>query len=263
MDCGISSYCLTGTDLDVPKKKSPTMATVAAQTILHSAAPGQFDVVAEQLQKIGAKTLKGAWLDDIKLQHHQDICMAGGAGNSKDVNHPLALSMKEKVKAYQDETFGSKPGVTARMTLSPGKEDPIHQLVLTTYAEKIDTSNQRTGAWNATWTITYESDESAQISGSVKLHTYSYEEGNCQLRTARDFGSKTVVSQEDLPSALMDQIVAWEHEILELLTSYPDLVGDNLRSIRRVLPITKTKMKWDVVSHRNVKTLEKTKPAKR
>lgn len=239
------------------------MATVAAQTILHSAAPGQFDVVAEQLQKIGVKTLKdGGWLDEIKLQHHRDICMSG-AGNGKDVNHPLAFTMKEKVKAYQDETFGSKPGVTARMAMAPGEEDPIHQLVLTTYVEKIDSSNQFTGAWNATWTITYESDESAKISGSTKLHTYSYEEGNCQLRTARDFQTTTVESEGDLPQALMDQITAWEREVLGLLASFHDLVGDNLRSIRRVLPITKTKMKWDVVAHRNVKTLEKTKPAKR
>jgi hypothetical protein len=246
MNCGIPS-CLTGTELDAPKRRPPTsitMATVAAQTILHSAAPGQFDIVAEQLQKIGAKTLKGGWLDDIKLQHHQDICMAG---SSKDVNHPLALPLTVKVKAYQDETFGSKPGVTARMALSPGEQDPIHQLVLTTYAEKIDTSNQFTGSWKATWTITYKADESAQISGSVKLHTYSYEEGNCQLRTARDFQTTTVKSKKDLPQALVDQIVAWEHDVLGLLASFHDLVGDNLRSIRRVLPITKTKMKWDVV----------------
>jgi hypothetical protein len=252
--------------LDSPKERRPhtsNMATVAAQTILHSAAPGQFDVVAEQLQKIGAKTLKGGgWLEDMKMQHNEDICMSG-AGNGKDVNHPLALSMKEKIKAYQAETFGSKPGVTARMALAPGEEDPIHQLVLNTYVEKIDTPNQFTGSWNATWVITYESDESAQISGSSKLHTYSYEEGNCQLRTARDFQTMTVESEGDLPQALMDQIVAWEHEVLGLLASFHELVGDNLRSIRRVLPITKTKMKWDVVAHRNVKTLEKNKPAKR
>lgn len=263
MDCGIAS-CLAGTDLEVQvrKQRQPpptTMATKAAQTILHSAAPGQFDVVAEQLQKIGAKTLPGGWLDEIKLQYHQDICMGGG----KDVNHPLALPLKQKVKAYQDETFGSKPGVTARMALQPGEEDPIHQLVLTTYAEKVDTSNQFTGAWTATWTITYESDESAQISGSVKLHTYSYEEGNCQLRTVRDFETTTVESEGDLPQALVDQIVAWEHDVMGILASFHDLVADNLRSIRRVLPISKTKMKWDVVAHRNAKTLEKTKPAKR
>jgi hypothetical protein len=234
------------------------MSADAAKSILVSAAPGQFDTVLDNVQKLAKDTLKGNWADEIKAQIDKKKCI----GLNENVSHPLALSLKEKLKVYQEDAFGSKAGVSARIAISPGDES--YQIVVSTYAEKIDTSNQYTGAWKATWVVGAEDDTMAEICGSVSLHTFSYEDGNIQLRTEREFEAMEVSAGEDgLAKAVVDQITKWEHEVLSLLAAMHDFVGDNLRDIRRILPITKTKMKWDVVAHRNVKTLHATKPKKK
>lgn len=232
------------------------MATDAAKSILHSAAPGQFDSVAEYIQKM-AKNLPSGWLDEIKAQHTKDVCI----GVNQTVSHPLAASLKDKLNAYQDDTFGCKENVTARIALLPGGGGS-NELLVMTYAEKMDPNNHYSGFWKATWTVVSKDASSAEISGVVHLHTYSYEEGNTQLRTTRDFEAASITG-EDLAQGLVDKIVEWENEVLGLLAALHDMAGDSLRSIRRVLPITKTKMNWDVVAHRGRKTLGKTKPTKK
>ena len=226
-----------------------------ASTILGSAAPGQFDVVLENLQKVAKKPVQ---VDAIKKELDAKRCV----GLNEKVSHPLAGPLKEKLEAYQKEAFSSKPGVKARVAVTQGDEP--YMCVLHTYAEKIDLSNQYTGSWTATWVVASEESDVAELSGTVSLHTYCYEDGNTQLRTKKEFETIEVNAGGDgLAKALMDRIVEWEHEVLGLLVAMNDFVSDNLRDIRRILPITKTKMKWDVVAHRNVKTLDKTKPKKR
>jgi hypothetical protein len=76
--------------------------------------------------------------------------------------------------------------------------------------------------------------------------------------------SKLAFKKDDEPTLLqgiMKQIMTWEMDVLNLLkTMNEGGTGDHLRAIRRVLPITKTKMKWDVVAQRSVKTLITTAP---
>jgi hypothetical protein len=244
------------------------MATEAARRILQTAAPGQFEVVAENVQKLGKDTLKGNWLEDIKLVQQTNQCI----GINKVTNHPLSDSLREKLKAYQAKTYNGS-NVTSRVALTLGETS--NELIVHTYAEKIDIPNQYTGAWRSTWTIKADSGDSAEISGVVKLHTFSYEDGNIHLRTGRDFDAVTVdkpaeqgveVSAEggleeapSLAQALVEKIIAWEHEVLSLLSAMREgRIEEKLRSLRRILPITKTRMKWDVVAHRNVKTLRVT-----
>ena len=231
------------------------MSAEAVSTILRSAAPGQYDVVLENLQKISKKQVQA---DATKKEHDARQCI----GLKENVSHPLAAPLKEKLEAYQSETFSSKRGVKARVAITQGDES--YMCLINTYAEKIDVSNQYTGAWKATWVVASEENDVAELSGTVSLHTFSYEDGNTQLRTNKEFETIEVSAGGDgLAAALVDQIVEWEHEVLGLLVAMNDFVSDNLRDIRRILPITKTKMKWDVVAHRNVKTLSATKPKKR
>jgi len=247
------------------------MANAAAKTLLDSAAPGQFDVVLESIQKLGKDTFRGNWGAELKQAQDQYKCI----GIDQEVKHPLAQSLREKLATYQEKTFGSKAGVTARVALLPGKDR--NEIIIQTYAEKIDVANQYTGCWKAIWTITadgtsYGTTEGeimlkatkAEIEGRAELHSYSYEEGNTQLQTSKVFPNfKIKVSKKSLATGIVEKIVEWEQEVLQHLADMPDMVGERLRMIRRVLPITKTRMKWDVVAHRNVKTLQATKPKKR
>lgn len=134
-------------------------------------------------------------------------------------------------------------------------------LIVNTYAEKLDYPNQYTGFWKATWTIQSTSSQEATISGEAQLHTCSYEDGNNQLTLKKDFPETSVSTgggDDSLAQGIVDQILKWENEVLDIFGLMHETSSDHLRKIRRVLPITKTKMKWDVVAQRSVQMLMKT-----
>lgn len=240
------------------------MSEEAATALLRAAAPGQFDAVAEKVQKLGQLS-GGKWLAEAQNELNEFQCK-GGIQNNFD--HPIAKELHEKMERYQKDNFLSTPGVTARVALTKGSDS---QLLVHTYAEKIDVSNQHAGSWKATWTIDKVESSVGQISGNVIVHSYAHEDGNVQLKIDKEFPAvkvgKASLSEGEEPSltdGMVQQIMKWETIILGILASMNDEVSnDHLRSIRRVLPITKTKMNWDAVAHRSVKTLKKTAPESR
>jgi len=221
----------------------------AAKAIVGAAAPGQFDAVAENLQKLGAS---GSWLTEAQMEL-QEFQLKNIQNN---FDHPMAKELHEKMEAYQKENFG-KPGVSARVVVTNGSSGS--ELIVLSYAERIETTNLHAGNWKATWTID-SSGSSAEISGKVLVQSYAHEEGNVQLKIDKEFQA-VMVSGVD---GVVQQITQWETIILGILASMnEDISSDHLRSIRRVLPITKTKMNWDAVAHRSVKTLKQTAPETR
>lgn len=249
------------------------MSEEAAKAILRAAAPGHFDVVAGNIQKLGNQALcKSNWLteaqDKSKELQFADI-------HENDLCHSIANPLLEKLKRYQSDNFLSKPGVSARVAMTSvrnSKSDAdCGKLLVHTYAEKIDTSNKFSGNWKATWTIDKVESGVGEISGHVAVRSYAYEDGNVQLKITKEFppvmvGKVSLEEDEDpsLVDGMVQQIMQWETVILGVLACMNESVtNDHLRSIRRILPITKTKMNWDAVAHRSVKTLKKTAPETR
>lgn len=228
--------------------------TEAAKTLLRSAAPGQFTAVAESIQKFAKPD--GLWLEEATAEQQELQCasLESNAGG-----HPLAAGLEQILKNYQEQTFASK-GIAAKVVLqlSDAQELQIH-----TYAEKLDLPNFYTGYWKATWTLS----SSNTISGETKIHTCSYEDGNNHLTFAKTFeatpvSAETPKDNEDaapsLEQGIVNQIIKWENDVLDNLAIMHQEAPGSLKRIRRVLPITKTKMKWDVVAQRSVKTLMNT-----
>jgi len=57
-----------------------------------------------------------------------------------------------------------------------------------------------------------------------------------------------------LAKAIVVQITAWEKEAIEALGAvYEEEMDGTLKAIRRVLPITRTRLKWDLLSQRATK----------
>lgn len=230
------------------------MSQVAAKAVVSASAPGQFDAVAETLGKLGASS--GKWLTEAQLELQEFQCKS--LQTSLD-HHPMAKALHEKLQDYQKENL--KQGMTTRVALTQG---PSKELVVHTYAEKIDATNQHAGSWKATWTVDKLTSTQGQISGSVIVQSYAHEEGNVQLKIVKEFPAVTVTDEASLADGLIQQIQSWETILLGILaTMNEDVSAEHLRSIRRVLPITKTKMNWDAIAHRSVKTLKQSAPETR
>jgi hypothetical protein len=263
-----------------------TATKEAVQWILRASAPGHLDTVADSLQRIAPESFmtkhnNSSVLNEIKEEQKKFQCLPQEK-QQQDVPsncHPLAGPLATKLEQYQQQNFAGKQGVTARMTMKCDDEDDNSnkKLVIHTYAEKLDIPNRISGYWQATWTIiSNPTNDRAEISGRVQIHSFAYEEGNAQVKVDQHFDTKIVTSSStsttaqkkmddvvstSLISPIMKQITEWESDVLGLLAALNEGgTGEHLKSIRRVLPITKTKMKWDVVAQRSVKTLKKTAP---
>ena len=152
-------------------------------------------------------------------------------------------ALTDGMKQYQEKQYGGTKSTTARFQCETNEEG---HLVLRTYAELIDTHKSRTGYWSGCWVIENE----ANIKGTISVHVYNYEEGNMQMRAQRDVPSKVIASAEEAVKAIKHA----DNSLLSDLTDQ-DVLLNSLKKIRRILPITKTRMKWSDEAHSAVKLL--------
>jgi F-actin capping protein alpha subunit len=197
-----------------------------------------------------------------------------------------------KTKEYQATQYKDKGNVTVRCTIAEvsndGKEDNDDDddagrssIVLRTYAELNDGHNCSAGAWRAVWKIVLVDEKTAKLSGSVQLQTHFSEQANLQFRSARDASVPKLVGtdeelvhsrvaafersimsyKEQLATALIKQIALYESDYYSALVEAVSDADAMLRPLRRVLPVTKTRFKWDSAAQRNVQLLNARKTA--
>jgi hypothetical protein len=222
--------------------------------VLRSAPAGQFNDLLENIQKLSTAPLQPDLLQDFQQQYESQTC--AGTSSDGELSHTLAAPLKEQVESYQREN--GPDGITSRRALAPGADG--NQLLLRTYSERVDEAKCRTGSWTAEWTIGSEpGSSSAELSGQVSMCVFSYEDGNIQIRSTRDFAPVVVETPgSDLAQEIVKQIGSWEEEFLSSLKDSYSKVGQNLRSIRGILPITHARLNWNVVAQRTVRTLQET-----
>lgn len=241
------------------------MTDAAATQILRSVAPGQFDDVVAQLGRLGATYGN---LDSLKLEHQHFQGIGVNDTSTSTSTSGLAIELKEKLLKYHQRAFSGASGrssgtkkVTVRVWLLPGAS--ASQFQICSFAEKVDMQNMQTAYWKSSWTVTIISDTKAELSGSIEVHTYSYEDGNTQLQLSKPFAAESINETKgdqdsSLTNGLVFKIAEWEHQVLGILKGLHELTADSLKSIRRVLPITKTKMNWEVEAQRGVNFLKQT-----
>jgi F-actin capping protein alpha subunit len=153
------------------------------QELVKSAPAGKLDALLEDIQKLLGSSIDQEVLQQIKSRHEQDTC--SGSTSSAD-HHPLALLLKQEME-----------GSGVRGVVVPGtNNNNDKELLLRTYAERVDEEKSRTGFWSAEWTIQTQ-ETTAELSGTVQIGSFSFEGGNFQLRSTREF-PLTIIDGGDL-----------------------------------------------------------------
>lgn len=215
--------------------------------LLQTAPAGQFDSILEDIQTLSGGPLEADVLQDIQSRYQRQTCVTSSEAES---SHPLIASLREEIEKYQKNATG----VTARRDVAVAGD--ANQILLRTYAEKVDKEKCRTGSWMAEWTI-QAADSSAEVSGKVSICSFSFEDGNVQLRTTKEFPAVKVEGSE-LAAATTQQIFAWEDSLCLSLQESCYKAGQSLKSIRGILPLTHRKLNWNLVAQRTVKSLQET-----
>mmetsp|Transcript_6968 Transcript_6968/g.13545 ORF Transcript_6968/g.13545 Transcript_6968/m.13545 type:complete len:287 (-) Transcript_6968:131-991(-) len=120
-------------------------------------------------------------------------------------------------------------------------------------AEKVNLKNFWSGSWVSTWVL-----EGGNLTGTSKVRAHYFEEGNVQLQTSKTYGPIPISSSDDagVGKAVGEEISKAEQELhMSLGAMYVNMSEETLKSMRRVMPVTRSKMEWNLAAHKMVKQL--------
>lgn len=182
-------------------------------------------------------------------------------------------AIRTKLTEYQNRYI--EKDLTARFTLQKSSDEEEGVMVARTHVEHLDSMNSRTGRWSTEWKIKPGKETEAEVSGTATIHVHYFENGaNLQLRSSRQFDkqsastaeeqvnsivaqmeSRTMSYEEKVANAILAQISSREKELYEQFLVMCDEIDSKLKKIRRILPITKTRFKWDAAAQKQVRLL--------
>jgi capping protein alpha len=124
------------------------------------------------------------------------------------------------------------------------KEDGKSSLVVAISAARFHGANFVNGRWRSTWQVFLERG-SARLQGTVRLHVHYYEDGNVQLSVD---SARSVPVASGAADAVVKAIAKAEQEFQAALdVQYNSMSESTFKAIRRVLPVTRTKIDWEKI----------------
>ncbi|KAH8046883.1 hypothetical protein JL722_13374 [Aureococcus anophagefferens] len=108
--------------------------------------------------------------------------------------------------------------------------------------DKVNLRNFYAGGWASTWTAAVDGAGYA-VSGSVRVRAHYFEDGNVQLQSA-----KTVEAAKCADVAAVAALVEETEGALQrgLEDMYENMSAETFKAMRRVMPISRQKMKWNI-----------------
>eukprot|EP00842_Homolaphlyctis_polyrhiza_P004836 jgi/Hompol1/5353/HPOL_001468-RA len=120
-------------------------------------------------------------------------------------------------------------------------------LVIAIVANKFSPENFWSARWRSEWTV---QPGSANLTGWSKVQVHYYEDGNVQQNSSKQHSATVTVSEDPsaFAAAVVKQITKHETEFqMSLNDKHNSLATDTFKSLRRVLPITRTKVEWQSI----------------
>jgi len=113
-------------------------------------------------------------------------------------------------------------------------------------SKNIQLGNFYTGEWVSKWKVTKGS-----IEGSIAIRSHFFESGNVQFNQKKNVKAEFLFSESMADSAknIIKAIERLEGEVQAALGQlYEEMPNGFFKNLRRVTPVTKTKMVWNINS---------------
>ncbi|KAJ1452275.1 F-actin-capping protein subunit alpha [Pelagophyceae sp. CCMP2097] len=171
-----------------------------------------------------------------------------GTATKSDVEAPATAfeaeraAIAEAVDAYVKARFGSSKQCAAVYAPANG----ALQVVIS--AEQVNLRNFWSGNWRSTWTVAVDG-ASCTVDGAVAVRAHYFEDGNVQLQTQKASPPLTFAYAD--ASELAAEVVATIERAETALQAgledmYSNMTNETFKAMRRVMPVTRTKMKWNL-----------------
>ena len=95
----------------------------------------------------------------------------------------------------------------------------------------------------STWTV---KPKTLAVSGEIKVRAHYFEDGNVQLQTKKKI-DESIASGDDIGVAVKTLIADEEKKLqggLELM--YANMTEETFKAMRRVMPVHRNKMNWNI-----------------
>ncbi|KAG7397625.1 F-actin-capping protein [Phytophthora boehmeriae] len=130
------------------------------------------------------------------------------------------------------------------------------RLVVNLCTERINLRNFWGGRWKSRWEMDLTANP-AKITGVIELHVHYFENGNLQLQSSKQVEEEVTIHR---PNGLGDAILRVMKEAEDDLQTnledmYINMSEETFKEMRRVMPVTQTKMEWSLHAHRTAKDL--------
>ena len=155
----------------------------------------------------------------------------------------LRQEIDTKIKLYLDKYYTN--GIS-KSNIYINNE--TNQIIILISAHNINMKNFWSGEWLSTWEYDIKSKK---LKGNIKANTYYYEEGNIQFNLNTNFDeSVSGNSNSDIGNNIYKIIEKSENNVqVELESVYDNFSNDYIKPLRRKLPVTGTKMNWNINQH--------------
>jgi len=170
-----------------------------------------------------------------------------------EANEVMRGSLQTALSNYITSNYPSEQSAAGAFT----KDENTYILVIT--GEKTSLKNFWSGRWTSSWTLTVDGS-SCSISGDIKVHVHYFEDGNLQLQSNKSVPASTLQfsTENDLAQKVVKHIQTQEAVLQSGLEEmYSGMSAETFRSMRRLMPITRTKMEWNVNAVRMVRQVRK------
>lgn len=169
------------------------------------------------------------------------------------------MSREEERLALQFELDKYMAGRFLPENCAAGAFTQDGNLVISVAGERPNLRNFWSGKWLSNWAVKLSPGQ-ATVSGNIKVHAHYFEDGNVQLQTTKEI-AEVVLPYTDV-AELATQVVAHiESSETDLQKGLEEMYGnmneETFRAMRRIMPVKRTKMEWNVNAVRMNKQVRK------
>jgi len=164
---------------------------------------------------------------------------------------PYRSAFDDAISHYVAEHY-----LNGTATVYGKKEGRSFVITICISSAKFNPNNFWNGRWRAVWTCKFAPGSGAvEVSGKLKVNVHYYEDGNVQLTTETPKAINVTGGGNDargVAEATAKAIEKCEQDFHSKLENSYNTMGDTtFKALRRVLPITRSKIDWQNIQNYN------------
>lgn len=221
--------------------------------LLLSSPPGQFDLILSDLRNIvsSSSVLSDEFVQKVSDEYNQrnNISTVEEKASDNGLSRCILVEIENYMNKVHSSSTRTSKNASSSMNFSCDTSEDAKSYVLKMRSERINLKNYYAGSWTSTFTLNMSGEFSGNLSGEVDIVAHYFENGNVQLRSKKTFNT-TITEKENkevFAKAVLKHIQVWEEDQASKLSEmYQSMNSNTLKRMRRILPVSRTKMDWNL-----------------